>query len=258
MTPGAVAIGFLDNGSWSACFGLSLVDLYLVDATIGSHRIIPNGRQLRKQCAAGGLVEARNEVAERFLETDCEWLWMVDSDMGFGPDTVERLIEAADPDARPVVGALAFKLHREGPGAFHGERYVILPTAFLWVETEDTVGFAPVRTIPDDTLLEVSATGAACLIVHRNALERVRERFGASWFDPITHPKGPTTFSEDLSFCVRLAAVDLPMYVHTGVGTTHDKGGIFLDRQAFEAQGLDADLNRHTLAMPELDEAGVR
>jgi len=35
---------------------------------------------------------------------------------------------------------------------------------------------------------------------------------------------------------VRLAAVDIPVFVHTGVGTTHDKGGVFLDREAYERQ----------------------
>lgn len=244
MNPGTVAVGFLDDGHWSYCFGQSLIDLYLVDATIGTHRMIPAGRQLRKHASAGGLVACRNEIAGRFLDTTgCEWLFMVDTDMGFGPDTVDRLIAAADPEARPVVGGLCFKLHHEGPGAFYGEKYLILPTAYAWVETPDAVGFAPLRTLPDDALLEVSATGAACLIVHRSALDRVRAKYGDKWFDPVTHPTG-VTFSEDLSFCVRLAAVDIPLFVHTGVGTTHDKGGIFLDREAFDAQQLDADLNR--------------
>lgn len=244
MKPGTVAVGFLDPGTWSACFGLSLVDLYLVDAH-GPRRLIPDGKQLRNHCQAGGIVAGRNEIAAQFLDaTDCEWLWTVDSDMGFGPDTVERLIEAADPETRPVVGALCFKLHREGPGAYYGEKYVILPTAFAAVETEQTVGFAPLRNLPDDAVMEVSATGAACLLVHRSALQRIRERYGDHWFDLISHPRGPT-FSEDLSFCIRLAALDIPICVHTGVDTTHDKGGIFLDREAFEQQGLDADLHRH-------------
>lgn len=236
MNPGTVAVGFLDDGEWSACFGMSLIDLYLVDAH-GSRRMIPGGKQLRKQAMAGGISAGRNEVAKAFLDTtECEWLFMVDTDMGFAPTTVEQLIAAADPAARPVVGGLCFKLHSEGPGPFHGERYAILPTAFSWVETPDTVGFAPLRSLPSDALMEVSATGAACLLVHRSAMERVRARYGDAWFDPVTHPTGPTTFSEDLSFCVRLAAVDLPIYVHTGVGTTHDKGGIFLDRDAFDDQ----------------------
>jgi glycosyltransferase involved in cell wall biosynthesis len=250
VKPGTVAVGFLDPGEWSACFGLSLLELLLADAH-GPRRLVPNGKLLRKHSSAGGLVAARNEVATQTLDvTECEWLFLVDSDMGFAPDTVERLVAAADPEARPVVGGLCFKLHSEGPGVFHGEKYVILPTVFAWVEEPETVGFAPLRSLPDDTLLEVSATGAACLLVHRTVLEKVRARYGDHWFDPVTHPTGPTTFSEDLSFCVRLASLDIPVFVHTGVGTTHDKGGVFLDREAFDRQGLDADLRRHPEVIP--------
>ena len=35
-------------------------------------------------------------------------------------------------------------------------------------------------------------------------------------------------FSEDLSFFVRVAGVDTPTFVHTGIQTAHDKGGIHL------------------------------
>lgn len=238
MNPGTVAVGFLHGGKWSACFGQSLTELYLVDATIGSHRLV---QQLPKFCAAGGLVDGRNEIAEKFLDlTECEWLFIVDDDMGFGPTTVDDLIAAADPDTRPVVGGLCFALRSDGPGVFHGQKYVIVPSAYRWVETADEVGFQSILDLPDDTLMEVSATGAACLLVHRNALDAVRKAHGDHWFDRVTHPAGPT-FSEDLSFCVRLAAVDIPVFVHTGVGTTHDKGGIFLDREAFDRQDLDAE-----------------
>lgn len=240
MKPGTVAVGFLDSGEWAACFGLSLIDLYLCDG-FGPRRMIPDGRQLRKQSGAGGLVAGRNEIAAKVLDqTECEWLFMVDSDMGFGPTTVEDLIAAADPESRPVVGGLCFALREDQPGMFYGVKYIIVPTVYRWVETPSEVGFQSILEVPDNTVMEVSATGAACLLVHRSALEQVRVKYGDHWFDPVTHPAGPT-FSEDLSFCVRLAAVDIPMFVHTGVETTHDKGGIFLDRDAFEAQRFTAD-----------------
>jgi hypothetical protein len=74
------------------------------------------------------------------------------------------------------------------------------------------------------------------VLIHRNALQAVRDKYGPTWFDPITHPTGPTTFSEDLSFCVRVAGCDMPLYVDTSVKTTHDKGGVFLDEAFFDHQ----------------------
>lgn len=233
MKAGSVAVGFLDPGSWSHCFGQSLIDLYLVDA-FGSKRMVPNGKQLRDNAQAGGIAKGRNQIAERFLDaTDCEWLFMVDSDMGFAPDTVDRLIAAADPESRPVVGGLCFALRRDTPGEFYGQKYVVIPTCYEYVDTDDEVGFRSIIDYPRDELVPVGGTGAACLIIHRSALEAMRARVGDHWFDHLTHPAG-TEFSEDLSFCVRLAALDIPLYVHTGIRTTHDKHGVFLDEDEYD------------------------
>lgn len=233
MRPGTVAVGFLDPGHWSHCFGQSLIDLYLVDAH-GSRRMVPHGKQLRDNAQAGGIVAGRNSIAAKFLDdTECEWLFMVDSDMGFGPDTVDRLIESADPTDRPVVGGLCFSLRRETAGEFYGQKYVVVPTCYEYVDTDDEVGFRSIVDYPRDTLFPVAATGAACLMIHRTALARMRALAGDHWFDPITHPSGKV-FSEDLSFCLRLAALDIPLHVDTSVRTTHDKHGVFLDELEFD------------------------
>jgi hypothetical protein len=241
---GSVAVGFLDPGHWSHCFGQSLIDLYLTDA-FGSKRLVPHGMQLRDNCQAGGIVAGRNDIARKFLDdTECEWLFMVDSDMGFSPDTVDRLIASADPVRRPVVGGLCFALRRETAGDCYGQKYVVVPTCYELVQSDAEVGFRSILDYPRDSLMQVSGTGAACLMIHRTALHRVRGKYGDKWFDPITHPVGPTTFSEDLSFCVRLAAIDLPVFVDTSVRTTHDKHGVFLDELEFDRSVALHDLER--------------
>lgn len=238
---GSVVVGYLDGGTWSACFGLSYRDLIMADM-LGHGRIVrEGGKELRQVCGTGGIVAGRNRVAADFLDnTDGEWLWFIDSDMGFAPDTVDRLVQHADQYTRPVIGGLCFKLTRQARGDFHAERYLIQPTLYEYVELDTEVGFRPLMGYPRDRPVQVAGTGAACLLIHRRALTLMRERFGDVWFDPITHPTGlkggPRTFSEDLSFCVRLQAMDLPVYVHTGVKTCHDKGGVFLDEDAFDRQ----------------------
>jgi GT2 family glycosyltransferase len=233
VNPGTVAVGFLDPGHWSHCFGQSLIDLYLCDA-FGSKRMVPAGKQLRDNAQAGGIVAGRNSIAAKFLDaTDCEWLFMVDSDMGFAPDTVDRLIESADPVERPVVGGLCFSLRRDTPGEFYGQKYVVVPTCFEYVDTETEVGFRSLINYPRDTVFPVAGTGAACLVIHRSALDAVRAQAGDHWFDHVTHPGG-TVFSEDLSFCIRLAAAGITVHVDTGVRTTHDKGGVFLDEDEYD------------------------
>lgn len=237
MTPGAVSVGFLHPGHYAACFAESLQDLLFHDLA-GEQRIVSHTHgKLGKECGSGAIVSGRNTLARVMCdESPAEWLFMVDSDMGFAPDTVERLIAAADPLERPVVGGLAFAHKTDGKAEFHGIRYRACPTLYDFVDLPDKVGFAPRLDYPRDVLVPVGATGGACLLIHRTVLERIRERYGDVWFDPITHPKGPTVFSEDLSFCVRVAGVGVPMFVHTGIKTTHDKGGVFLDEEFFDRQ----------------------
>lgn len=241
LVPGSVVVGYLDPGTWSAVFGLSYRDLLLSDMA-GPQRIVrEDGRELRAVTGSGGIPGSRNQVARDFLDTtNGEWLFMVDSDMGFAADIVEQLVDAADPIERPVMGGLCFALKRVGRSELGAERFRIQPTLYELVERDDEVGFAPVLNYPRDTVLRVGGTGAACLLIHRSALAAVRAHYGEAWFDPLTHPTGdhgkPRTFSEDLSFCVRLAACGMPLHVHTGAHTTHDKGGIFLDEETYARQ----------------------
>lgn len=242
MTPSSVVVGYLDGGKWSACFGLSYRDLILHDV-LGPQRIVrPGGKELRQIAGTMGIADGRNEIAREFLDsTDGEWLWMVDTDMGFAPDTVDRLVKSADPELRPVMGGLCFALKRDGGGDFHAVRYRIVPTIYEYLDLGVEVGFRPILDYRRGEVVQVAGTGAACLLMHRSALEKVRAQVGDAWFDPITHPTGnrgrPRTFSEDLSFCIRLAAAELPVHVDTSVKTTHEKGGVFLDEETFDRGG---------------------
>jgi hypothetical protein len=93
---------------------------------------------------------------------------------------------------------------------------------------------------PRNQLVEVDATGAACILIHRRPLETVRATYGDCWFDPLKVPnpngEGSTEFGEDMSFCLRLKACDVPMFVDTSVQTTHDKGGVFYDEESYGLQ----------------------
>lgn len=252
---GSVIPCFLDGGHWSACFGLSYLELTLRDA-LSSQRIVrEGGTYLRKVTGAAGIAEGRNELAAQFLDnTDGEWLWFIDTDMGFAADTVDRLVEAADPIERPVVGGLCFALRRVARKDFHADRYGIIPTVYSYVETGDEIGFAPVEMYPRDELITASGTGAACLLIHRSVLVKIREKYGDAWFDPITHPtalKGKRrVFSEDLSFCIRVGGVDLPVHVDTSIRTCHEKGGVFLDEDAYDRQQAFEVLSTREQAEP--------
>ena len=163
------------------------------------------------------LSRGRNMVVAMFLEDHtAPWLLMADTDMQLPWDTLDRLVAAADQADRPVVGGLCFTENPGGPP---------LPT--LYEITRDGDGqpaFARHERWPDDGLVQVTATGAACLLIHRDVLETVGKRAGdgaAPWFRESVI--GSSLVGEDLTFCLRCGVAGIPVHVHTGVRAGHMK-----------------------------------
>jgi GT2 family glycosyltransferase len=240
--PGSVIPAIIDGGEWSASFGLSWTDLMLRDQAAAGRIIRPNGQYLRKVAGTMGVAAGRNEIARTFLATDAEWLFMVDTDMGFDPDTVDRLVESAERNGVKILGALCFAQKLDpniAPGPSYAVRYRIQPTLYRFTEIQETgeKGFQSITKYLRNSFQLVGATGAACLLVHRDALAEV----GPDPFTPLTveGAGGNGTarmFSEDLSFCVRASAAGLDIGVDTSIKTSHYKGGIYLDEIQFAMQ----------------------
>ena len=242
IVEGSVIPAVVDGGEWSASFGLSWTDLMLYDQAV-SHRIIREGGQyLRKQAGAMGVAGGRNEIMRAFLASDAEWLFMIDSDMGFERDTVDRLVSSAKRHGAKVVGGLCFaqKIDPDvAQGPSYAVRFRIIPTIYEFVEVKETgeMGFQHINKYRRDAFQTVAGTGAACLLIHRDAAEAV----GPDPFEPMTIPGAggngtARTYSEDLSFCIRVQAADIRLGVDTSVKTSHYKGGIYLDEIQFAMQ----------------------
>ena len=241
---GTVVPSFVDGGTWAGVFGVSWSEMLLADQAAGFSRMIrPGGQYIRKVAGTMGVAAGRNEIVRHFLaHTDGEWLFMVDTDMGFGPDTVERMVRSAMDNGVRVLGALCFAQRVDADvtqGPYGAVRFRIQPTLYAYQEVPRTGerGFQSITKYRRDAFQRVAGTGAACLLVHRSALDEV----GPDPFMPITDPEAggngtPRTFSEDLSFCIRVQAADLEIGVDTSIKTTHYKGGIFLDEVAFAMQ----------------------
>jgi len=218
----AVTVAYLHSNETPYSWHKSLMDLIGWD--LAHQQRVIRGGWLSMKAATGGIVEGRNDTVKGFLdERDADWLWFIDTDMGFQPDTVDRLLEAADPETRPVIGALCFAYKEVGPDGMGGARCAPLPTIFDWVTEGQQAGFKGWAAYPVAQMVRCDATGAACILIHRSVLERMQDRFGPTWYDRAPNPQGDGWISEDLSFCMRLGALEIPLYVHTGVRTTHAK-----------------------------------
>lgn len=228
MARNDVLLGYLHPHEISSSFHKSLNGLVGWDL---SHDRRLNGWASIK-CASGGIPEGRNELAKALLKSNCDWLFMVDADMGFEPVALDQLLALADPKERPMVGGLCFAQREAHDDGYHGFRCIPRPTIFDWVPHEDGHWrFTGRSHFPVNTLIKSAATGGAFILIHRSVFERIRDDQGETWFDRVRGTDG-SLIGEDISFFVRCQALEIPLYIHTGIRTTHMKQ-LWLGEQDF-------------------------
>ena len=220
--PPKVALGYVHSDTQATCFVDSREALLAHDRANARLLDHPAGR-MSVRCGTDGLVAARNTVAAQVVASDVDWLLWIDSDMGFGPDALYQLLAVADPTARPIVGGLCFTSRQYAHDGMSGYRTRPQPTVYDWVPGDDGLPrFLSMPMYPVDHVFQVAATGSAFILIHRTVFERIAEEMGPTWYDrtPGTDAK---LLGEDISLCVRAAALQFPIHVHTGVRTSHFK-----------------------------------
>jgi len=138
---------------------------------------------------------------------------MVDTDMVLPPDTIKRLIG----HNKDIVGGLCFA------GGWSG---VIKPT--IHVVKPDEEGKPVIEILwdyPPDTLLEVDATGGACIMITRKCAEGIWAARGVDhpmpWFAHGMH--NGVRIGEDIAFCLTAGKLGYKVYVDTGLEIGHIK-----------------------------------
>ena len=219
MAEGDVTVGYLHSHEVGHNFHRSLMDTITMDG-MGPQRL---ANYLPMNTNAGGLDHGRNLVAAQFVDLDQEWLWWIDTDMGWQPDALYRLLEVADPTERPIVGALCYAWKAVAGDGLNGYQYQTVPTLLDWAEGADgNKAFVNRPTWELDGLTQVGATGSAFLVIHRSVFESIGTELGQRPYDRVPAMDG-TFMSEDVSFCARAAAVGATIWVHQGVHTNHLK-----------------------------------
>ncbi len=204
----SVVIGWIDGGDVKGDFAECIAKLSSYETARGRMTDILRIR------TGPQMPEGRNLVIEGFLKTDGEWLFMVDSDMVFPHNSVERLLESADPEVAPMVGGLCFAINKE---------FGQYPTLYRDIDGLPAVHF----DIPAEGLMEVDATGAAFLLTHRSVFEENEREGSHRWFHRVEvegngrHPGG--WLSEDISWCRWLRSRGVPIFVDVGLEVGHVK-----------------------------------
>jgi len=237
-TSEAVVVALVHDSKVSYSWHHSMMQLLAWD--FANKGRVHSGGYISIKYGTDGLIEGRNKAVREFLaEKKADWLWWVDTDAGFEPDVVDRLIAAADPVERPIVGGLAFsqrELELDGMG---GHVTGPVPTIYRWAQHKGQQGFAVMWDYPIDEPVRCHGTGSHCLLIHRSVLERIGKRFGPVWYDRVLNTSTGQPISEDLSLCIRAGALDIPIFVHTGVKTSHHKEIWLSEREYWRARAVD-------------------
>jgi glycosyltransferase involved in cell wall biosynthesis len=216
----SVALAYVHDKETAHSFQVSIEDLVFYDLAHDQHLYgVKNPHRMRY--GAGGLVAARNHVAQQVMDGDYEWLLWIDTDMGFEPDSLDRLMAVADPKTRPIVGGLCFAMNETGVDGYGGYHTVPRVTIYDWVEERTPRGFVSRVWYEPNALTACDATGGAFVLIHRSVLEKIHAEYGPAWYDQAKGDEG--LVAEDLSFCMRAKALGFPIFVHSGVRTTHMK-----------------------------------
>lgn len=232
-----IGVPHLDQAGWN--FTESVLRMAAYDKAHGDHLLHNSGLMNNGALApvwgrSMELSHARNTATAAFLASDADWLLWIDTDIGFEQDALEKLLTVADPETAPIMGGLCF-IEGDFSHDFRGGlRSSLAPTLYDWAWVEPNSGMPGMYKMvarqewAKNAPTRVGATGSGFLLVHRSVFEKISawlQEHGAPptiWYERIPGPDGEQC-GEDISFCLRAHQVGLPVMVHTGVITTHQK-----------------------------------
>ncbi|MBU0706701.1 hypothetical protein KJ662_05615 [Patescibacteria group bacterium] len=173
---GTVAVGARMGGAVDPVFVKSYLNLALGGLRDGD-KVLPPAIELPHHWAA-------NVVAREFLtKTECDTLLMLDDDMTFGGDALERLRSNADSYPYGMVQGLCCSAK-----AGHGP--------LLLAEAGDY--YSPMRPEPGDGVVEVGMVGLAFTLIRRSTFQSVADNKQAA---ELFFAWGSTGTGEDAWFC---------------------------------------------------------
>ena len=147
----------------------------------------------------GPLHDMRNSMVMTAMNLGASHLLMVDADMVFPLDLINRLI-AHD---LPIVGALTFsRWYPHGP--------------IMYQKAEDE-SLEAVIDYPKDQLFRVEATGTGCLLMNMEVFTII----DYPWFMFSYDEKSGKTKGEDLHFCQKAREAGFSIHVDTATKTGH-------------------------------------
>ena len=177
-------------------------------------------------CAGAEIVTSRNLIVQKFLEHPAKptHLFFVDTDMGIPRDGISKLLSAD----KPIVSGVAV--------AKYSNLWVSKYWGDLWdglhnvqYDACESRDLREAHWIPKDEyrgkVLEIGATGAACILIKREVFEKIPYPWFYNEFNPnASGHKELSYMSEDISFCYKAKKYGIGVHLHLGVLCDHWAG----------------------------------
>jgi hypothetical protein len=170
------------------------------------------------QRVQGNQIGRQRQVALEtwYDKSDFDWILWVDSDIVLTEEALQKVWIAADKNDRPVVTGTYF-ISKENEQSLMAP----YPAVFNWVERQE-YQIAYLHPLPKDALIKVGSAGFGFVLMHRNAITKMRQVHGAVPYFNETGV-GDEFVSEDINFFKLMHQAGVPLYTHTGALVKHIK-----------------------------------
>lgn len=169
----------------------------------------------------GSLVyTARNDLAKMALDTEADFVFWLDSDMIFKPDTLDRMMVTMETKRLDFLSGLYFRrVTPYTPVLFKTLEFDEEKQVCSWTDFKD-------EELPKD-IFEVGGVGFGCVLMRTDVIFEVASKYG-DMFGPLAG------VGEDLSFCWRARQCGYKIYVDPSVSLGH-VGHTVVTREFYEA-----------------------
>jgi GT2 family glycosyltransferase len=199
----SVFLGFIHPNVVSAGFMQSVIETMQADKRITTIQF--------ERGFAGSLGECRNRVTEKFLASDCDYLWFVDTDIIFKPGALNRLLEH---DKDIVSGRYDLVMETSNWD------WYTRACAFKWADPAMLRGLVPLDPKVRTGLDKVGACGAGFILIKRHVFEEMVDGPIAegNWWGEWNSEMG-----EDVSFCKRATEAGFDIWFDWDLKVLHQK-----------------------------------
>lgn len=214
---GTIAMCVRDKVSAQTAISMMMIDYSFLGPDEYVSRYIIQGNVLTMQ---------RNECV-RMMQGD--WILFIDADMVWRPQDIHTIIETRDKFDLDIVGGLCFQ---------RGDPFQ--PT--LYIESPDgESGYTFLEQWPENTAVEVDATGLAFCLIHKRVFDRILMASTGQempTFEERKHMMAPPFFKwtgqlgEDFQFCKEAKATGSRVWVDTSIKIGHI-GEVTIDEKMF-------------------------